>query len=112
MRNTYELLEGFIAALRGPAVIDESALDGESAARLGYLIAAARMLAGAPSHESWTRLGTRLRQRQAAAPETSDVVLLKADAGRNSLDDLARSWGFRKGLDPRKIKEIVSYGAT
>lgn len=56
--------------------------------------------------------GSGLRARQGNAPRPSDAVLLRAGEGRNGLDELALTWEFRKGLDPRKVKEIVAHGAT
>jgi hypothetical protein len=112
LRASYELLEDFAAALRLPAEIDAEALAPDVAVRLGYLLAAFRFFADAPVHASWFDLETRLRHRRDASLPLGNTVLFRADASRNPLDDLASAWGLRKGLDPRKVKEIVAYGAT
>jgi hypothetical protein len=108
IRECYELLEDFVVALRRPAP-EFHALRPSEKARLGYFIAAARMVGGLQAHPEWKQLQARLR---AASAGESDLILLRCDDGFNASDELAHLWGFRKGLDSMKLVQLGAHGAT
>jgi hypothetical protein len=108
LRECYELVEDFFAALTQPPPEQAMPLHEDEAARLGYLISAARLVAGMGAHPSWVQLEQRLKGRQAGAGQR---VLLAADDGINALDELAQAWGFRKGLDSNKLVQVAEYRA-
>jgi hypothetical protein len=112
MRGCHELLEGLFAALREPAPeFAAGALRTDQRARLGYLIAAARMVAGASIHPSWSALEARLRQEVGASGD-NDLVLLACDERANSCDELAHAWGLRKGVDSLTLVQLAQHGAA
>jgi hypothetical protein len=112
LRHAYELLEEFAAALKRPSPIDVRSIAFADTFRLGYLLAAFRLFADAPMHASWTEVYMWFERHPDRSKLPKDAVLLMADERANPLDGLAISWGLRKGLDPRKVNEIVKYGAT
>ena len=88
LRESHELLEDFVAALREPSNVDDPTLPAESAARLGYPIAAARLLAGAQPDESWTRLGAVFGHAKA----TRLARATPCSCGRTRVATASTSW--------------------
>ena len=109
LRECYALVEVFFAALAGPAPVRFDPGDADQDARLGYLICAARLLAGVSPHPSWVALEKQLQSR---LNKSTARVLLAVDDEPNPLDELAKSWGLRKGLDACKLVQIAEHGAS
>jgi len=60
-------------------------------------------------HESWRRLGVRLLEETSKPAEP--VVLFRCELGSRWVDDLAKVWGLRRGIDFMKLVEIAQTGA-
>ena len=109
LRECYELLARFVEDLGGPTPLSAAHLDSATGTRAGYLVAAARLLAGVRVHPSWIALEGELAARTRSP---SQVTLFAADSGANAFDELAMQWGFRKGVDSAKLVQIATYGES
>ena len=107
VRRAYELVAQFVTALSYQSPLDVRDLFPAAAARAGYLISAAEMFPSVLMDRSWLSLRAELRSRE---PKAKDVELLVSEPGIDPYDELASIWGIRKGLDPRKLRQIAMYG--
>lgn len=106
-RAGYADLSSLVSEFTSEAPASIGELPPAARRRLGYLVAAARMLAGQKVNPSWVsfeKTQLPLVSREPLEP------LFRFDPTPTPSDGLAEAWGFSSGVRIPQLQQIVQYG--